>query len=52
MSRANKCQVASNRMRNINRGSYTEVYRDEQRAIARRSMSMVNYFHSQGGRKW
>ena len=41
MSKAYKCQVVSNRMRNIQRGTYTELDRKEMEAERRKRSRVI-----------
>ncbi len=53
MSKSNKCQVVSNRMRNIQRGSYTDIFQREAEAERRKKANMhIQIYRLGGGRKW
>ena len=53
MSKSNKCQVVSNRMRNIQRGSYTDIFQKEAEAERRKKANMhIQIYRLGGGRKW
>ena len=52
MSKSNKCQVVSNRMRNIQRGSYTDIFQREAEQEARKRYNMQIQIHRLGGKKW
>jgi hypothetical protein len=53
MSRAAKCQVVSNRTRNIQRGSYTDIFQKEAEYEARKRANMnIQIFRLGGGKKW
>ncbi len=52
MSRAAKCQVVSNRMRNIQRGSYTDIFQREAEAEARKRANIQMQIYRLGGKRW
>jgi hypothetical protein len=53
MSKAAKCQVVSNRTRNIQRGSYTDIFQKEAEAEARKRANMhIQVYRLGGSRKW
>lgn len=53
MSKSHKCQVVSNRMRNIQRGSYTDIFQREAEAEARKRANLaLQVYRLGGGRKW
>mgnify|MGYP000194266317 CR=1 FL=1 len=52
MSRANKCQTVSNRMRNLSHGSYTDIYRREAEQERKKKANLALHIQRSGGRKW
>ena len=53
MSKSAKCQVVSNRMRNIQRGSYTDIFQREAEAERKKKANMhIQIYRLGGGRKW
>ncbi len=53
MSRSGKCQVVSNRMRAVQNGGYTDIFRREAEAERQKKANLAMHVsRSRGGRKW
>ena len=53
MSKSAKCQVVSNRMRNIQRGSYTDIFQREAEAERKKKANLAMHFSRSGSsRRW
>lgn len=51
MSRANKHQIISNRMRSVQNGGYTDIFRREAEAERQKRANIAMHI-SRTGRKW
>ena len=51
MSKAYKCQIVSNRMRNLSYGSYTDIYRREAEQERKKKANLALQIR-RAGRKW
>ena len=52
MSRSYKQQIISNRMRSVQNGGYTDIFRREAEAERKKKANIAMQISRSGGRKW